>query len=83
MNARWLALLMMLTTEAANACWQEAGQRYGIDPVLLYGMTRRYPVSMRLGCLSQPGAQTKGAEEFETPWIREMLPASPLNAPLA
>ena len=49
------------------------------------GMTMRYRVSMRLGRLSQPGAQTKGTEEFETPWVREMLLASPkpLNALLA
>ena len=40
MSMRWLGLLMMLTTGAADACWQEAGQRYGIDPVLLYGMAQ-------------------------------------------
>ncbi|MGA9991255.1 MAG: transglycosylase SLT domain-containing protein [Thiobacillaceae bacterium] len=40
MSTHWLGLLMMLTTGAAHACWQEAGQRYGINPVLLYGMAK-------------------------------------------
>lgn len=36
-----------------------------------------------IGLFKPAGAQTKDAEEFETPWVREMLLASPLNAPLA
>ncbi|MGA7181580.1 MAG: hypothetical protein WBX11_18630 [Thiobacillaceae bacterium] len=87
--------------EARLLCWCIASGQCDFDPARgsprqyvmghLWGMTLRYPVSMRLGCSNHPAAQTEGAEEFESAWVREKLlasphtqePVDPLNALLA
>jgi hypothetical protein len=84
--------------EARLLCWCIASGQCDFDPAKgsprqyvmghLWGMTMRYPVSMRLGCSGHADARSEGAEEFETPWVREMLissphtqePVDPLNA---
>jgi soluble lytic murein transglycosylase-like protein len=39
LTVRWLSLLL-LSPHSAIACWDEAGQRYGISPRLLYAIAR-------------------------------------------
>ncbi|MGA7181395.1 MAG: hypothetical protein WBX11_17670 [Thiobacillaceae bacterium] len=73
--------------EARLLCWCIASGQCDFDPAKgsprqyvmghLWGMTMRYPVSMRLGGSGPADARSEGAEEFETPWVREMLLASP------
>ncbi|RMT25279.1 hypothetical protein ALP52_05349, partial [Pseudomonas amygdali pv. mori] len=35
MRGLWLVLVLSMPLQACAFCFQEAGQRYGVDPVLL------------------------------------------------